>query len=344
MSLVDKIPGYGVFVANPVGAYVDAVFRGVGQVMFQNNPITGILFTAGIFFNSVTFGYYALLATAVSTLTAIVLGVERDLWRAGLFGFNGTLLGIAFAFFLEPSGALLGYTILGSVVVTVVMAAMLNLLGSWKVPPLTGPFVLTTWLFLFAFYSFGVLNPTGFIAPGAFPTHIIETGAVTGSTFLNGFFKGVAEVFFQDNLWTGVFFLVGILVNSPISFGFACAGSFVAFVIALGLGAGEPVLGLGLYGFSAVLTGIALGGVFYVIDWRSTIYTIIGIVVTSVLFGTLSNFLAPWGMPALTAPFVVTTWLFIWAGPLLRQLHPVAPAEATTAEGNLKAFRGMKKA
>ena len=252
-------------------------------------------------------------------------------------------MGIAFAFFLEPSGSLLGYTVLGSVLVAVAMAALLNLLGAWKVPTLTAPFVLTTWLFLFAFYSLHVLNPTGFIAPGAFPKHIIETEAVTGSTFLTGFFKGVAEVFFQDNLWTGVFFLAGILVNSAISFGFACAGSFVAFLTALALGAAEPVLGLGLYGFSAVLTGIALGGVFYVIDWRSTIYTLIAIVVTGVLFGTLSNFLAPWGLPALTAPFVVTTLLFIWAGPLARQLHPVAPTEATTAEGNLKTFRGRAR-
>ena len=77
LDFVYRNPGYEAFVANPVGAYVDAVLRGVGQVMFQNNPITGLLFLAGIFFNSVTFGYYALLATAVSsTLTAIILGVH----------------------------------------------------------------------------------------------------------------------------------------------------------------------------------------------------------------------------------------------------------------------------
>jgi urea transporter len=34
-----------------VGA-IDILLRGVGQVMFQNNPITGLLFLVGIFINS----------------------------------------------------------------------------------------------------------------------------------------------------------------------------------------------------------------------------------------------------------------------------------------------------
>lgn len=343
MISFDKIPGYNAFVANPLGAFVDSVLRGVGQVMFQNSPITGILFLAGIFFNSTTFGLYALLGTAVSTLAGIILGVDKGLWRAGLFGFNGTLTGIAFAFFLEPTGALLIYTIVGAAFSSVIMAALLNALGKWKVPALTAPFVFTTWFFLFAYFSFHVLNPTALIASGAFPAHVVETGTVTGITYLDGFFKGVGQVMFQNNLWTGVFFLAAILANSAISFAFACAGTLLALVTALVLGAAEPAVGIGLYGFNAVLTGIALGGFFYVIDWRCTIYTLFAIVVTTVAFGAISNLLTPWGMPALTAPFVFITWLFIWAGPLVR-LHPVAPAEATTAEGNLRAFRASRKA
>ena len=72
---------------------------------------------------------------------------------------------------------------------------------------------------------------------GIFPTQVVETGTVTGATFLDGFFKGVGQVMFQNNIWTGVFFLVGILANSTISFSFACAGTFLSLVTTLVLGA-----------------------------------------------------------------------------------------------------------
>ena len=36
----------------PAVGVIDTLLRGVGQVMFQNNPITGLLFLVGIFINS----------------------------------------------------------------------------------------------------------------------------------------------------------------------------------------------------------------------------------------------------------------------------------------------------
>jgi Urea transporter len=37
---------------NPAVASIDALLRGTGQVMFQNHPLTGLLFLVGIFVNS----------------------------------------------------------------------------------------------------------------------------------------------------------------------------------------------------------------------------------------------------------------------------------------------------
>jgi urea transporter len=72
----------------------------------------------------------------------------------------------------------------------------------------------------------------------------------------------------------------------------------------------------GLYGYSAVLTAIALGCTFYRPGLRSALWTVLGILVTVVLQGALDVWLAPWGLPALTAPFCLATWLFLW--PLYR--------------------------
>lgn len=339
---MDKVPGYRRLVDNPVGGFVDALPRGVGQVFFQNNPITGLLFLGGIFYNSVTLGLYALLGVVVSTLTAVLVGVGRDVWRAGLFGFNGTLTGIAFAFFLEPSGWVLVYAILGAAASSVIMAALTALLGPWNMPALTAPFVFATWVFLFAFFSFPVISPTEALASGALPEQVSEQGAVGAGAIFDGFFKGVGQVMFQNNVVTGVFFLAGLLVNSPIVFLFAAAASIISLLVAWVLGAPESLLSQGLFGFNAVLTGIALGGAFLVITWRVALYAILGIIGATIAFATLSNLLTPWGMPVLTSAFVFTTWLMIAAVPIFGEMHQVPAAEATTPEDNRRRFLAEK--
>jgi urea transporter len=44
----------------PAVAMIDILLRGVGQVMFQSNPITGLLFLADICINSSRYGFRAM--------------------------------------------------------------------------------------------------------------------------------------------------------------------------------------------------------------------------------------------------------------------------------------------
>ena len=82
--------------------------RGIGQVMFQNNALSGLLMLIGIFLNSWEMGILALSGNIISTLTAYFSGYGRDDIKNGLYGFNGTLVGIAVGVFMELSiGSLL---------------------------------------------------------------------------------------------------------------------------------------------------------------------------------------------------------------------------------------------
>ena len=132
--------------------FVDINLRGTGQVMFQDNPLTGVLFLAAI-----GWGAYAaemphiamagLLAVIVATLTAQWLRVDETSLNAGLYGFNGILVGLALATFLAPGPLLWVYVILGAAVSVVVMLGTANVVKPWG-GALTFPFVLTTWLLL----------------------------------------------------------------------------------------------------------------------------------------------------------------------------------------------------
>jgi urea transporter len=325
----------------PVG-WVDTLLRGTGQVMFQNNALTGLLFLVGIFYNSWRFGLAALLGLAVGTAAAVLLGADRALIRNGLFGFNAILVGIGLTFFLEDNWGLVGYIILGAVVSTVVMMGLLNLLSAWDIGPLTAPFVLTTWLLLAAVFQFQEVRPEAIVPAPLDPEAEVQTelreleeaeeGGITAENLAHAFFRGVGEVMFQDDLVTGLIFLIAILVNSRISAAFAALGSALGGLTALALGANGFWIYHGLYGFNSVLTGIALGGLFFVLTWRSAIYAALGAIAAAGAMAGISVFLSPLGLPALTGPFVIVTWLFLFPKAGFRALQPVSLARVSTPE------------
>ncbi|HNP36099.1 MAG TPA: urea transporter [Woeseiaceae bacterium] len=304
--------------------FLDSVLRGIGQVMLQNNSYAGLLFLIGIFYNSVLFGFAVLVGAVASTATAVLLGVARSSVRAGLFGFNGSLVAIALLYFLEPELLTWGYVVLAAACTTVVMAALLNLLSTWKIPALTAPFILVTMLFILACARFGRLNSTDVLPTAGLPKAAAVEGIVTFSTIVEGLFNGVAQVFFQGAAMTGVFFVAGLLISSRVAGVAALLGSFVGLLVAWGLGAAEPAIRAGAFGFNSVLTAIALGSGIFVLNAASVAYGTLAVVATAIVFAAMSAALEPLGMPALTAPFVIVVWLFLLASPLFPQIRTVA--------------------
>jgi urea transporter len=69
--------------------FIQTILRGIGQVMFQNNIYSGILFLGGIFYNSWLLGLAALFGTIISTGSAQILRYPKEDIQNGLYGFNG---------------------------------------------------------------------------------------------------------------------------------------------------------------------------------------------------------------------------------------------------------------
>ncbi len=304
-------------------AFLDAVLRGIGQVMLQNNAYTGAIFLAGIFWHSRLFGLAALVGAAASTAAAMATGVARPQIREGLFGFNGALVAIALLTFLQPDALAWAYVILAAICSTVLMAALMRALSVWKAPALTAPFVLTTLLFLLACARFGRLHVTGILPTAGLPKAASVEGVVTGTTLLQGLFNGLGQVFFQGSVVTGACFALGLLVSARKAFAAALLGSFIGLLMGWAMGAAEPALRAGAFGFNPALTAIALGGVFFAMDRFSLAYAALATATTAVVFAGISAALEPLGMPALTAPFVLVVWLFILAGPIFPRLQAV---------------------
>jgi urea transporter len=123
--------------ANPLLAFLDSCLRGVGQVVFMNNPLTGLAILVAMFVHEAWLGFAGVLGLAVSTLAAILIGMDRGAIRAGLFGFNGVLVGAGLSLFLQPDWDVLvmAWIVLAAFLSTVLHAALAAVfVGSWDRP------------------------------------------------------------------------------------------------------------------------------------------------------------------------------------------------------------------
>ena len=265
--------------------------RGIGQVMFQNNAFSGLLMLIGIFLNSWEMGILALSGNMISTLTAYFSGYGRDDIKDGLYGFNGTLVGIAVGVFMELSiGSLLLMAVASCI--STWISRLFNLQRS--LPGFTAPFILSVW---------GLLGLCAWIMPDI----LLVSDAVNDTTQRINYFQtlsfSIGQVMFQGNIWTGLFFLVGILVNSRTAAFYTVIGVLLPIPLAILLGIDADTVNMGLMGYNCVLCAIALGDR----TLKSLVWASCSVLLSVILQIIGMNL----GITTLTAPFVVSVWIIM---------------------------------
>jgi urea transporter len=129
--------------------------------------------------------------------------------------------------------------------------------------------------------------------------------------FVEGVVKSISQVFLSESILAALLLLAGLAVNSIPAAVLAVAGAMVAVITAHVLGAESNLITGGLLGFSPVLTAIALGAVFYKPCAKVALYALVATIFTVVAQSAMNALFTPFGIPALTAPFVLVTWLFL---------------------------------
>lgn len=265
--------------------------RGIGQVMFQNNALSGLLMLIGIFLNSWQMGISAVSGNIISTLTAHFSGYGRDDIKNGLYGFNGTLVGIATGIFIELSLA------------SLLLMAVASCISTWIVrlfsfqrslPGFTAPFILSVWI---------LLEFCTWIVPDMLLVSDTVTDTTQGIDYFQALGFGIGQVMFQGNIWTGLLFLVGVLVNSRAAAFYTVIGVLLPIPLAILLGIDAETLNMGLMGYNGVLCAIALGDrTLKSLVWASC--SVLLSVVLQIIGMSLE-------ITTLTAPFVVSVWVIM---------------------------------
>jgi urea transporter len=354
VSINGTMPGWSESIeGNSPVEFVDSCLRGVGQVCFMNNPVTGLAILVAMLIAEPWLGFAGALGLAVSTLAAIVIGMDHGAIRAGLFGFNGVLVGAGLSLFLQPDWDLLVmvWIVVGAAFSTILHGALATVfIGAFKVPPFTLAFNFVTLIFLIGALNFANGRVGGLIAPadaqvtrGSVSNTLRSAAdAATANNIegvFNAIFRGIGQLFFANSIWAGIIIIVGIAVCSRIAAIFAVVGSAVGMLTGLALGANGVAIYNGLWGFNSFDAALAIGGVFFVLTLRSGVLAVACAVFAAMLFGAIGSLFTPWGLPALTLPFVFATLTFVLLKGASTKLEPVEVADITTPEEHLTRSR-----
>jgi len=123
-------------------SFIDSLggaFRGVGQVMLQDNWLSGAVFFCALLFSSYKTALWAILASLTGFVIATWLGFSQERAEMGLYGFNACLIAVTLIDRYPNKYWLTLFAILLSVLITRAFEEV-------TIPALTAPFVMTIWI------------------------------------------------------------------------------------------------------------------------------------------------------------------------------------------------------
>ncbi|MBD9598929.1 urea transporter [Pseudomonas sp. PDM10] len=274
--------------------WATALFNGFSQIFLQRNPLCGLLCLLAILFTAPALLGGALLGGVAGLLTAQRRGYAKADRQAGLFSYNGVLLGLLLSLYF-PWSALLPPLIIaaGGLSAMFTQQWLKRVRVSHYLPAYTAPFVGLGWLLLC------------FATPST-NAHLIEINTLN---MLAAPLKGLGQVMFLGHPLAGAMIAVGLLIADRRAFCWALLTSVA--------GMGWSMLHhdfytalIGLGGYNAVLAALALS------SQRQKPWLPLAGIASALL---LTPMFATIGLPTLTAPFILSCWLIRAGNRVLRQ-------------------------
>ena len=143
------------------------------------------------------------------------------------------------------------------------------------------------------------------------PVELLPENPLGLVDFVRGVLLSISQVFLKGSGIAALLLLAGLAVSSVPAAAFALGGAILAVATAHLFGAESDLIVGGLLGFSPVLTAVALGAVFHRPSVRVAVYAAIATIFTVVAQAALDVGLRPFAIPALTAPFILVSWMFL---------------------------------
>ena len=264
--------------------WATALLNGFSQVFLQRHPLCGLLCLLSILLTAPTSFGGALLGGVAGLLTAQRRGYAKADRQAGLFSYNGILLGLLLSLAL-PWSALLPPLIIaaGGLSAMLTQQWLKRARGPRCLPAYTAPFVGLAWLLM------------SFTLPPSPPASM----EMTLPNLLAAPLSGLGQVMFLGHPAAGALIAAGLLLADWRAAAWALFGSAAGLAFAL-LQHENAIALCGLGSYNPALVALALSQ-----QHRQPWLPLAGILL-AVMLAPGFNAL---GLPPLTAPFILACWL-----------------------------------
>ncbi|MCR2821616.1 urea transporter [Lederbergia panacisoli] len=293
--------------------------KGLSQVILIENALTGVIILIAISCSSLALGIISLLSSVIGTLIGKIGGADDSDIRQGLFGFNSVLTGLALMLFMSGTSRWF-IALFGAAVAALLTAAFMHLMKFTELAVLTTPFIILTWFVLLTTYKLKYFHLSEKLVPQDLSSwNLIIEGDIN---WIEGAISGIGQIFFLDNTLSGILLFIAVFIEGWRLGLFAVIGNAVALFVSYWLGAEHLLIYAGLYGYNAILATMAVGTVFtgYKLSGHSIFVGILAAILTVPLTASVTTWLLPYGLPALTMPYVLCTWIFLGAKKVLPSL------------------------
>ncbi len=300
---------------------IEGILNSYSQIFFSDKKVFSIILLL-VSFADIYAGLAGMISVIVANVTAVLMGLDRNVSRKGIYGYNSLLVGLSLGIFYSPGPVLFLLIFLASILTLFISVSLQGVIGKYTLPFLSVPFVLSAWIMTLATRNMTFLSIS---ERGIFTINELYT--LGGEPFvrlyewwnniallkpLKVYFISLGAIMFQYNVLAGLILAIGLLYNSRISFTLSLLGFFAAYFFYDFVGADITEINYSYIGFNYILTSIAVGGFFIIPSVRSYLWSILLIPIVAILSISLYSLFASAALPIFALPFNLIVLLFLY--------------------------------
>ncbi|XP_068203424.1 LOW QUALITY PROTEIN: urea transporter 1-like [Palaemon carinicauda] len=309
----------------------DSVLRGIAQVCFANNTISGLLILIGLFVGDVRAGGGAVLCSIIAIATAKFTHQDDGAIRAGLTNFSPVLVGTVTAslyplFFTKPfNGDIWFYMMMTTVFSVCVSIGLGVLLSKHNLPGYTLPFNISTSIIFICLRAKGYAEPLQGadtaandeinVTQGVNVTSLddlhVESSNIQWDQVWLGTLLTVGQVYAVESIACSILILIGLVLCSPMIAAASYLGGLLATFTALAVSSAPYTLVYaGVWGYNGFLSAACI--TFFMVPHPKMIaMAAINAIFTSCLQAAIVPVFSANNLPVFTYPFCLSSLLFL---------------------------------
>ena len=301
--------------------HLKATYNSYGQIFFSMQTWFAVVMLI-LSVLDVRIGLGGLLAVIITNLLSHLLGFSKEKIATGIYGFNAVFVGMSLLFKFYSNPTFLLFYVFGVVLSFLLTVWLETVLSKNKLPVLTLPFVITSFIIDLSFRSFAnielitpfdrftILLAKQMSIPWYELVHSLDN--IQLPQLIYYYFKTLASIFFTDSILIGILICIALLIHSRIKSTVAFLGFLFAFLASKTLGFDLQQLTTNLAGTNYIFWGMAVGS-FFILPNIYSYLLVAGLTPVLFLFyASIEKLIAGTGLFSYTLSFSVLAILLIY--------------------------------